>query len=268
MKKTLIGLVVLLAFVSADILMFVLKPMGANFFIVVDITNIVLAFVAICFGVSAFRLHGYKNLQGKAILFLTIAVLCWFLGEVLWAYYEIILGIKSPMASFADLVWLLGYPLFAIGLYNAWRITEISVARNTKIFAFLVCVAVLGLASVFLGWPTVADQQISLPEKIVSISYVLGDVILIIGCIVVLWSFQGGSLGRPWLIISFSLILSSVADIVYSYLGTAYLAGNWIDLLWHADYAILAYGFFYHRQAFQSGLFIKNKIRQNEQTKL
>ncbi|MCX6814358.1 MAG: hypothetical protein NTY20_01770 [Candidatus Aenigmarchaeota archaeon] len=249
MEKTHAGLAVVGILIIADIFLFIWRPLGENFFIIADLLVVVLAFASFLFGLYAYKLHGFRSLQGKALLFLSLGIFFWFLGESAWAVYEIALGIEAPIASFADLMWYAGYPLFIAGLYYEWKITRIPLTKDRKFLAVLLLMAVLILVSWYGIIPTVQNSETDLLEKSVVIGYVAGDLAIMLGCSIIIVSFLGGKFAKPWIIITMAIILTSLADIGYSYLSTAYETGNWIDLLWDIDYLLLAYGFFYYRQS-------------------
>jgi hypothetical protein len=254
MKENHIALVVLCAVVLGNTLLYIFKPLGENFFIIADLTVILFAFTAFVFGIRAYKLHGFRSMQGKALLFLSLGIFFWLLGESAWAVYEIILGIEAPMASFADLMWIIGYPLFAAGMYYEWKITKIPVIKNRKFLVALAGMAIFVVVSYYGIMPSLENQEISPLEKSVVIGYVIGDMVLLFECSAIIISFLGGKFAMSWIIITVSIIMMSLADIAYSYLGTAYETGNWIDLLWDFGYILLAYGFFYYRHSIQGEL--------------
>jgi len=260
MKKTIILFIVLFSLFMAAVLMYIFKPLGEGFFIIADLAVASFSFLAFLSGLSAFRFHGHKSMQGRALLFLSLGVLFWFLGESTWAVYEIVLGIEAPTASFADLMWLLGYPFFAAGLYFEWKITRIGKTKSGKIVLLLASAAAASVLGIML---TAIDTGMSPLEKYVAISYVIGDTALLIGSTAIIISFIGGKLTRPWIIITASIALSSIADIAYSFLGSEYNTGNMIDLLWDLYYLLLAYGFLCQKWSVQKEAEKFGKVRKD-----
>jgi len=80
------------------------------------------------------------------------------------------------------------------------------------------------------------------------------DILLLTGGLAVIISFGDSRMARQWVAITSAIILFSIADIAYAYLGASYETGNWIDLLWDFDYLLMAYGFFYYRHSVQGEL--------------
>ena len=252
MKKT--AFVILATAILANAALFYYKPLGENFFIIADLVVMGLSLTAFIFGFLSYRMHGLKSIQGKALLFLSLGVLFWFFGESIWAYYEIVLGIEAPIASFADLAWLVGYPLFAAGLFCEWKITRMPLTANRKTAMLLLIIVAFCIAGWFGIAPTIASNEMGLTEKTVMVLYVIGDLLLIIGCMAVMISFYGSIFARQWSILTAAIIVSGVADILYAYLSVSYTTGSWIDLLWNIDYMLMAFGFFYYRQSIKEKL--------------
>ena len=54
-----------------------------------------------------------KGLFPRLYASLGLALALWFAAEVVWAYYEIVVGVETPFPSLADVLWLAGYiPFF------------------------------------------------------------------------------------------------------------------------------------------------------------
>ena len=231
----------------ADVIVFLIKPFGDSFFIVADLIVVLLAFLTFLLSVIAFRLHGLTSLQGKALLLLSVGMFLWFMGESIWAFYEIVLGIDAPTASLADVVWFAAYPVIVAGIIFAWKILQRPIRKEMP-KAVLSLLIFLASSAAFLSF--IFSEQGWTLETFVSSGYVLGDMVLILSSIGLVLSMAGGKLARPWMIIAAGLILTAVADMAYSLI--TYETGMWLDLFWDASYLLLAYGFFYYRQTFVS----------------
>src|SRR5260370_22452076 len=82
-----------------------------------DSVYVATSLLSVVSGIFALRLYGFQGARAKTLLFLTIGMACWFIGEVIWNYYELILNIK-PFPSIGDMFYLLAYPLVFFGLLN------------------------------------------------------------------------------------------------------------------------------------------------------
>jgi len=81
----------------------------------------IFAVITVIIAPAVVTIQGYllarKYGKGKLamfILYLTAGIFLWFLGELTWGIYELILSIEVPYPSIADIFYLLGYlPLIA-----------------------------------------------------------------------------------------------------------------------------------------------------------
>jgi len=249
-----LALIFLLLFL-ANVIIYRLRPLGENFYIIGDGIVIFLSFLAFVSGLYAYSLHGFKSLNGKALIFLSFGLLFWFLGELTWGIYEIVLGIESPVASLADAFWILGYPFFFLGLVYICRLTSAFKKKNAIAFGFLACL-ILG-SMLYISLPTIV-KDIPVGEKISTAGYVLGDSLLLILAIYTMPALYRTKIFVPYFLIILSIICMVVADIYYMNFLEEYEVGNLIDLVWNLDYILLAVGFLYHRESIK-GL-LKRKL--------
>lgn len=238
-----------------DIILYLKQPLSEIFYIIGDLMNIIFPLITIFSGFYAYKFHGFKNIQGKALFFLTLGMFFWFLGEFTWGIYEIILGVEAPIASIADLFWLIGYLPFLIGLYFIWKITSNPISNKRKFVVLLIMIIIICSISLYSIIPTVTDVEMPLEEKFSTAGYVLGDMIILAGSIGVIISFIGGKFTNVWVIILLGLVMDTIADIYYMVSIETYITGNLIDLLWHLGYLLIAFGFIYHRET------VKNIIK-------
>lgn len=100
-------------------------------------------------------------------------------GDVIWAYYESVLGVSSPFPSVADGFYLAAYPLLAVGLLSAAGLRTLR--RNLP---GPVDVAIILLAAGLLMWvlfmePYFVAPGLSLSERAISLSCPLADLLLV-----------------------------------------------------------------------------------------
>jgi len=138
----------------------------------------------------------------------------WFVGDLLWGIYEVV-G-RDPFPSVADIFYLVGYPLIALGLGLAARLRSGHVGTETGTLIDGLLVAVLGLllAWVYLIDPILDDTTLTAGQKVVSIAYPIGDVLLVA---IAARFVMGTSWHIPslWLLVS-ALGLTLFGDVVYA----------------------------------------------------
>jgi len=247
-KMTKIALGIMILTLLININLYIFRPLGENFYIISDWVLVVCAFAAMVLGFYAFKFHGFKSIQGKALFFLSLGSLFWFLGEFSWAFLEVVMGIEVPFPSIGDLFWYIGYPLFFVGLYYIWKTIGTKIKCNMKCLSILVLMLILIAVSIYGCYPTFIDVEMTLFEKTLSIGYVALDLILVVSGLFILLTFSKGNLLKPWFFIILSLIVCTFADISFTLAGSLYETGGLLDFLWNFDYILLAFGFFYYRQ--------------------
>ncbi|MBC7219430.1 MAG: hypothetical protein H5T49_04790, partial [Hadesarchaea archaeon] len=167
----------------------------------------------------------------------------WFLGEFTWGFYEIFLGVEAPVTSAADIFWLAGYPLLIIGISLVWNSTKMKV-NSRRMISSAVLSALLLVICVYLSTPALTSTDLSLPEKVTTAGYIIGDAGLLITVIVTMVHIPSKELFRLWVAILAALALITAADVLYTYFLSSYFTGHIIDVLWDLGYILLAFGFF------------------------
>lgn len=111
-------------------------------------------------------------------LLLLAGVACFAGGDLLWTYYAEVAH-TDPFPSPADVVYLAGYPFLAAGLVLMIRGRSPRGEWGSLIDATVIAVGTGLLVWAFLVQPYVRDSSLSLVERLVSIAYPAGDVLLI-----------------------------------------------------------------------------------------
>jgi class 3 adenylate cyclase len=159
-------------------------------------------------------------------------------GDVLFGVYEHVLG-KPQFPSPADAVYLLGYPLLAAGL---WLLVRRRASRTD--WTSLIDAATVTLALGIVAWallivPYTRDDTLSTVEKVVSMAYPLGDVLLLAVAARLLFGPAVRTISHVLIVVSLACLL--VADPLYALFTIRgdFDAESSIDAGW-----ILAYLFF------------------------
>jgi signal transduction histidine kinase len=165
------------------------------------------AIVAIVVGVRR-----YRPRAPYAWLLVAGGMLMLFVGDTLWAVYEI--GGRDPYPSSADIFYLASYPLFAAGLAEATRKRMPVIDRRALIDATIVAVSALLFEWFYVIGPTLSDSTLSWQETVVTIAYPVADVIVL----AVAARFV---MGRSWNVPALRLLvlglgLTLLGDVVYS----------------------------------------------------
>lgn len=200
---------------------------------------------------SSFALQKYgRNLRERFSLVwlsFTLGMALWFLGEVCWAVYTLLLGVEIPYPSIADVFWLSGYVPMFIALFLYVK-TFGSVLSRRMVGTAMVIVFVLSvLVSATLITPIVGAEE-DLVTMFADFAYPLLDLALLSAAILGLAVFSKGSLGKSWLLINAGIMSDVVADILFSYTTAqeTYYNGHPLELLFHWGYILFLLAFYVH----------------------
>lgn len=200
------------------------------------------ALVAAFFALSA---YGLKNTRGKGIAFISTGICCWFLGELLWFILSYIMLI-DPYPSVADFFYVIAYPMFFIGILMILWKARID-WNDRRITYFLFAVAIISTMSIYFGGYLAYDPSAGLLENLFGILYNIGDAVLILGSLLILFlamDLKGGKLFSSWLAFTGGIFLIFVADILFSIYYAPYEENVFLylqmDHLWIGGYLLVA----------------------------
>ena len=165
-----------------------------------------------------------------------IGQLLFVVGDVLYAVIEQVLG-QSPFPSVADGFYLAGYPILAVGLLVLIR-GRISGRDRAGLIDAAIIATGLGLLSwTFLMKPIAADPSLSLPERLISLAYPLGDVLLLV--MAARLATSPGARTAAYRLLGLALVLLLGADIGYAVLNlVSSYQGGLIDAGWLLSYVV------------------------------
>jgi diguanylate cyclase (GGDEF)-like protein len=199
-------------------------------------------FVAAALSAQASRTASLDSRTRRAWRLLAFAGLCTALGDAIWLYYEIRLGTEiTPV--WVDGISLIGFPLWVAGLLS-FPSAPRAASDRAKFW--------LDLATVFVGgsmlsWymvlrPTALIQQSGLVERVMSMAFPVGDLIVLLTVAAVLTRSQAPEARRPLRLLVLSLIYGFVADLIYGHerLLGIYHTGDPIDWIWLVDATLFA----------------------------
>src|SRR5580698_4532779 len=170
-------------------------------------------------------------------LLLAAANLSFVAGQVSFLILTTVLRVNVPFPSFADVLYLSTYPLYAIGVFIFIRWRTAGSDRRSLIDA-LTLTAGLGLLSwLYLILPYAHNSQLSWLQKCFSMAYPLGDV-LVLAMLARLLA-PGPMKARSVQLLTFGTIGLLAADVSYGLIqlhGTFH-NGTIVDLGWAIFYS-------------------------------
>ncbi len=158
------------------------------------------------------------------------------IGDAIFAFYEIGLNREPPSPSIADVFYIGGYPLLALGIFLILRRLGAQTSRTAVLDSLVIFGGVVLLQWVFFIDPYSDMSYSSDLARYVNMAYPAVDVLLLVG----LAQLVLGPGGRT---VAYRLLLTSVglwvaADEIYGLHQASYQGGDWIDSLWLLAYVV------------------------------
>ncbi|AKK30571.1 bifunctional diguanylate cyclase/phosphodiesterase [Mycobacterium sp. EPa45] len=209
---------------------------GAAVTAVDDIVFVVLSLAGAVFTALAARaVHGRMRVAWAAM---TIGMVGWALGEVLWAYYDLALD-EPPFPSLADAAYLVMPVGFCVGL-----LLFPADSRQSRGRTLLDGVIVAG--SLFLvSWVTILSPIYSAGAEsatamIISLAYPLSDVV-ILTMAAIAWLRAAADQRRVLNVLTLAMLFIAVSDSGFAYLSAkdGYSSGGLIDVGWVAGLLLI-----------------------------
>jgi two-component system cell cycle response regulator len=194
-------------------------------------------FVAI--GVCAARVVQRRE-QRLAWTLMTLALVCWSVGDLLWAVWLDNLA-SPPFPSAADVTYLLMYP----AMYGALMVLIRSRNRKAATAQWLdggVVALAVGAVAAALAFADIARTTTGrFVADAVTIAYPVGDFMLLM-FVVLAYALAGWRPGRDWLALGSGVVLMAVADIFYAdqVAGGIYISGALLNVAYLTSFSLLA----------------------------
>ena len=214
----------------------------------------VIPFVSGLFGLLyARRWDGLRSSVGRAIVFLSLGMMTWAVGNFIFAYYNLALNVEVPYPSLADASYFASLPLWASGLLNLAAVTGARY-KLQKPFGKLLIVLIPAVCAALSYYVliVVARQGIVLEggaplKTFFDIAYPVADLILltITATMFTLSSaYLGGKLRLPIRLIFLAFLLNYAADFMFFFTTTrgTYFVGDWTEPLYASAFSLLGIG--------------------------
>jgi ABC-type branched-subunit amino acid transport system substrate-binding protein len=230
-------------------------------------------------GLSAMILFKDKDSsegEDKTNIFLTLGLVFWFIANIIWAYYEVVLDIVSPVPSLADLFLLSAYGFLIYRLANVYR--NLGNITNKKIL--LLIILGTGLFWVYIINLTLDNTETSnfrgLMLFVVTIAYpTLNSILTVLALMILIGIKKEKHHFIPWICELVGFLAIVVGDSWFAIIVlTAFVEQIWMSaLLLSAHYLLIAGGLIWYLRysiKWQSkDLIFKivTKIRRNETSK-
>ncbi|MGQ7297576.1 diguanylate cyclase domain-containing protein [Quadrisphaera sp. KR29] len=164
----------------------------------------------------------------------------WAAGQVVWVWYESVLGVEVPSPSLADIGFLGFGALAPLAVVALSRGAVRASSRARSVLDGLIIAGALFLLSWTLVMGVVVHQQApSTLALVVTAAYPVSDAVVLTAAISVLSRTRGH---RALVGITAGAALMAVSDSLFVYLSAAgqFSTGGLLDVLWTAAFAVMA----------------------------
>jgi diguanylate cyclase (GGDEF)-like protein/PAS domain S-box-containing protein len=231
------GLLVLA--LSAHVLLFlawllVRWPFGEH---VVLIDNVAFVPMSLAGSVLAWRAASRRSFDPRtrrAWLVIGFASFAFWAGDVLWLYYENILG-EAPFPSWADAGYLLYYPLLLLGLL----LFPMAPRGGGQVLKFWLDSHTVLLGGGMVIWylllrPIAQAEDSSALLTTLSLAYPVGDLVLLFGIANVVLRQPLMTSSRALTVLALGVLTFVIADVAFGYMSIQglYSTGDWPDAVW------------------------------------
>jgi diguanylate cyclase (GGDEF)-like protein/PAS domain S-box-containing protein len=181
--------------------------------------------------VGGIRIH--KPKAALAWWFMAGGLLLFFLGDVYTYSYNLLFHADVPFPSPGDAMYIAVYPVLMIGLLLLVRRRNQRAADGPGVIDAVIMSVGLSLVSfLFLIAPDIHDGTMSLIQKLVSIAYPTGDLILLAAAVRL--AVDAGKRRPSFYLLIASIVTLLLTDFVYGILELkgAYNHQLWLDAGW------------------------------------
>lgn len=192
-----------------------------------------------------------KSNIAKAIFFISAGSLSWSIGNIVWAYYNLILQIELPYPSWADLGFAPTYPLWLIGTIFLSKATgtkfELSKRRN-KLFLLVIPLVITALSYYFLFFIVKRSFEAETFLRLFFDMYYPTMDIIILTLATIIFGISVNFFGGKYKLSLFSILLGYIflysADFTFSYLTSTnqFYTGGFDDMLFMLGFYFISWG--------------------------
>jgi signal transduction histidine kinase len=173
-----------------------------------------------------------------------LGVFFWGVGELIWVYYSGFLGVEVPYPGWADVFYVGAYPFVFAGVLMLPHVRARKWERaRLSLDALAGTVALSAIVWTFYLQDAIyLDPEAGLLENTINFAYPVGDLILLIGLLVLATRRSQYQFDGRLLLLALATLVTAVADIAYVFqleAGT-YVDGGRLDALWLVDYGLYA----------------------------
>ena len=201
----------------------------------ISLLYFIVAFV-LYHAMKASKIYGMRTQIAWAMLM--VAVLTSVLGSIVWGlmvtYYN-----QNPANSLADILYLLFYPIFLIGIITFPSAVRTSHQRFKRYFDILIIMFSLSLVLwIFFIQPAIQSYNGDFNTLFFMIAYVLGGFLLFLAMLDLIFNRIKEEIYAPFLLLLIGTFIIFITNSLYAYqtIHGTYISGGPGDLGWIIGY--------------------------------
>lgn len=191
-------------------------------------------------------LFTYRKTSNKEQYFwllLSLGVLSYIIGQVIWMFYELILHIEAPLPSWADFFWLLQSVFYCIAfLYRMHNLRH--TFPTIRLFLDIVTIMVVAVA---ISWDFIVQPLLSsiefhtLLHVFAYIGYPISDFGLLFGALSLFMIADDCIPRKAVFLIFLGLWIQSIADIGLAFfsLNNSFTTASYLNPLWSLSFLLV-----------------------------
>ena len=181
---------------------------------------------------------------------LSLGLSAFLIGDLIYAYYELVLSVQTPLASLAEVFYFASTMMLVLAelaFLQAYRKTGLPIDFRLEVGLTGLAAGMIGLAgtAVFV-LPIFRRSEVRL-EELIHIAHPLTKVVLLSLAVILLritWKLNGGRVWHIWLALVLGLLALWVADLLFAYTTLLEVRELQVpaDLAYLLSYLLLAEG--------------------------
>lgn len=196
--------------------------------------------------------YGWQSTAGRIYFTITLGLTGWFIGEVLWTYFDLIAKV-DPFPSIADWFYFFAYIPLGVGLIWQYKFLRQTIRTRLpytlRILLTMVAILFSGIALYFGVFESIQPDY-TVFENGVAMSYGVADIVLVLlGLVITIVTIEmrGGKFAGAWWWFLSGIFCTFVADIGFAMFTPEYESalGYYrpaLDTLWIVGYIVMGYG--------------------------
>lgn len=203
-------------------------------------------FIGAWIGLEAVKFFTFKSAFGKALFFISLGVITYGLGTIVFFYYNMFLQTEIPYPCLGDIGFAATIILANYGMFLLLKGIKMKFDAMTVAKLLILPIIIFAIVfPVFIYERAVEDAPLF--TKFMNIYYVLGDVVFLSFALLILSISYGSILFRSVGVLSAGFILEALADFSFSYTASAgtYYTSSWVDVLYCLAFFTIGYGMYF-----------------------